>query len=183
MNFISRNMLFKMFMSNASSFMNMLIFTFLFVIIFYFWFKLITVENMVLILSDKLKKQNINKNIVNDNNIPNANSFNIEDMIMKNVFCCSGDDNNNCCKLNLEPEVSFENNDEPEISKIEVFDLKKEENIEQDSEAKSEISNNIPSKKNLSKLNLEGLKDKCSSLNLSADGTKAQLIERILNMS
>ena len=63
---------------------------------------------------------------------------------------------------------------EPPIIKNEVFDLKKDEN---DNVSVSSCTN----KKKLAKLNLDGLKQKCTELNLQTDGTKNELIERILN--
>ena len=176
-------MLFKM-MTNTSTMINLFIFLFLSAVIFYFWFKLITLENMVFILTEKLKKNtpSVQQPI---RNMPlkqeDQNSFNLEDMIMKEVFCCPS---NESCKINLQPNVEFideEIKDEPEKPKVEIFDLKKEE-VEVEVDTKSEISNinALPSKKSLLKLNLDGLKDKCSSLNLSTEGTKAQLIDRIL---
>ena len=61
--------------------------------------------------------------------------------------------------------------------KEEIFDLKKEV-INDDKE--SVISSNNLNKKKLLKWNLDKLKEKCEQLDLPTDGTKAQLIERIL---
>ena len=58
-----------------------------------------------------------------------------------------------------------------------IFDLKKE--VIMDDKESVLSTNNLPKKK-LLKLNLDRLKEKCTELSLPTEGTKAQLIERIL---
>ena len=58
-----------------------------------------------------------------------------------------------------------------------VFDLKKEIIVD---DKESIVSENNFTKKKLQKLNLDKLKDKCEELNISHDGTKSQIIDRIM---
>ena len=171
---------------------------FIFFLILYLWFKIISLESNVFLLEQKLKKDNNeNKNSCTFDkcNIPmpppqmpphmnmnpeNFNSFNMDDMIMNEVFNYS--DKPPHIKLPVAEHVHIkieESSDdnievEPPIIKNEVFDLKKDEN---DNVSVSGGTN----KKKLAKLNLDGLKQKCTELNLQTDGTKNELIERILN--
>lgn len=72
-----------------------------------------------------------------------------------------------------------DNNDTSEKKEV-IFDLKKEV-INDDKE--SIISSNALTKKKLQKLNLDKLKEKCVELAISQDGSKAQLIDRIMESS
>jgi len=76
-----------------------------------------------------------------------------------------------------EPVINVDS-DIIEIEEIKepIFDLKKEV-ITDDKE--SIISSNL-TKKKLQKLNLDKLKEKCLELELNPEGTKTQLIDRIL---
>ena len=62
--------------------------------------------------------------------------------------------------------------------KEEVFDLKKDVMNTDDNQSIISSSNN---RKKLQKLNLEKLKEKCQELELSQEGTKANLIDRIMD--
>lgn len=64
--------------------------------------------------------------------------------------------------------------------KDEIFDLKKDE--EEDKHSIMSSNKDTLTKKNLSKLNVEKLKEKCVELNISSDGSKNQLIEKILSV-
>jgi len=169
---------------------------FIFFLILYLWFKIISLESNVFLLEQKLKKDNNAAASCSFDkcNIPmqptqqmpppmppHMNSFNMDDMIMNEVF-------NYCEKpphiklpvaehVHIKIEESTDDNIElePTIIKNEVFDLKKDEN---DNVSVSSGTN----KKKLAKLNLDGLKQKCTELNLQTDGTKNELIERILNV-
>jgi hypothetical protein len=70
--------------------------------------------------------------------------------------------------------------DEKPINK-EIFDLKKE--IIEDSA--SVISSHVPSsdttRKSLMKLSLEKIKAKCEERKLTCDGSKSQLVDKIIN--
>jgi hypothetical protein len=135
---------------------------------------------------------------VNDNDNDNDNSnvkvnvndtFNDNDNIKVNV------NNSKINKAKIvsqqEQEIIIENaididnilndvcNDNPEKKEV-VFDLKKEV-INDDKE--SIISTNGLTKKKLQKLNLDKLKEKCIELLVSPEGSKAQLIDKIIESS
>jgi hypothetical protein len=85
--------------------------------------------------------------------------------------------NNNPIELPIAEHVKIEEADvepEPEIENKVIFDLKKEDVVDN-------VSTVSLTKKKLSKLNLDSLKQKCTELNLQTEGTKNELIERILN--
>ncbi len=70
---------------------------------------------------------------------------------------------------------------EKEIQKEPLKEVQKEPEREQPDETESISSNiNVMNKKKLQKLNLDKLKEKCMELGLSVEGTKAQLIDRLL---
>lgn len=185
------------FLKNCN-FINLIPQIFIFFLILYLWFKIIALESNVFLLEQKLKKDNnINSPTscsFNKCNIPmpppppphinmnpeNFNSFNMDDMIMNEVFNYPHKTPN--IKLPVAEHVhikieesSDDNNADPEPPiKNEVFDLKKDDNDN------ISVSSGI-NKKKLSKLNLDGLKQKCTELNLQTDGTKSELIDRIIN--
>jgi len=186
---------------NNSFLIYIMTYTFIFISLFYIWFKLINIENDINELYQK-----VNKIFMNPCQLPrfnnskiNNNNFNVDDLIMKDVFNCCGE---NPCKIKIPKtnniiideeividkstnnEITDEITNEitDEITDIkntnEIFDLKKND-IENDKE--SDISTKTSTKKKLQKLNLDSLKEKCINLNLSNEGTKADLIDRILN--
>ena len=61
---------------------------------------------------------------------------------------------------------------------IEIFDLNKE-----DEKSVSDINTSVLTKSKLSKLSLDKLKNKCIEFNLDSEGSKNQLIERLLSQS
>jgi hypothetical protein len=113
-------------------------------------------------------------------------TINISEMMMNEVF-------NNTINSVIEPvkkEVDIidideiigevkEKEEEVSSSSNIVFDLKKEI-INNDTESVVSSSTNQMTKKQLQKLNVDKLKEKCNELELSTEGSKAQLIDRIL---
>jgi hypothetical protein len=122
-------------------------------------------------------------------------AYNLTEIIMNEVF--NNENKKNCsngkCKVVVEPEINeidldaimkteVINTQETSVKTSDeqstvIFDLKKEVVM---NDAESVVSGGGQlTKKRLLKLNLDKLKEKCVELNLSTDGTKAQLIERI----
>lgn len=178
------------------NFFNIIFKIIFFLIILYLWFKVISIETTVFILEQKLKKDNnINNSscvsgvcsVPTNNNYESFNTFPMDDMIMKEVFsyCEQPEETtHNNIKLPVAEHVKIvieDNNDQimqkdDEIKKNNIFDLKKED-LDNTS-----VNSNITKKKNkLNKLNLEALKQKCIELNLESEGSKNELIDRILN--
>lgn len=164
-------------------------------ILTYVIYKIFIIDNDLFILNDKLNK--IEMEIGNPSPLKSTSdrnhAFNLTDIIMNEVFnnnekqektYCS----DNKCKIkkpdvneidideviNIEtvnPITTSLNTEEP------IFDLKKEV-MNNDNE--SIISGEIQmTKKKLMKLSLDKLKEKCNDLNLSSEGTKAQIVDRI----
>lgn len=136
---------------------------FLLCVIIYLVYKLFILENDVYIINEKLFNIECSQN--NHCVLPKKNEgIDMNEIIMTQIF----DD---------EPVINVDS-DIIEIEEIKepIFDLKKEV-ITDDKE--SIISSNL-TKKKLQKLNLDKLKEKCLELELNPEGTKSQLIDRIL---
>jgi len=136
---------------------------FLLCVIIYLVYKLFILENDVYIINEKLFNIECSQNnhcIMSKKN----DGIDMNEIIMTQIF----DD---------EPVINVDS-DIIEIEEIKepIFDLKKEV-ITDDKE--SIISSNL-TKKKLQKLNLDKLKEKCLELELNTEGTKSQLIDRIL---
>ena len=175
----------------------------------YLIYKLFIVENDLFIVNEKIGKielefsnPNGNYSSVNTTNNTKEN-FNLTDIIMNEVFNTSSNKNKQCsngvctmaskidessCTSASTIDIDIDNiidkevvteTEEGEKEKKVVFDLKKEIIVD---DKESVISENN-TKRKLQKLNLDKLKEKCVELNLSSEGTKAQLIDKILQES
>lgn len=114
-------------------------------------------------------------------------TINLSEMMMNEVF-------NNTMNSVIEPvkkevdiidideiigDIKDNEKDTVETESKVIFDLKKEI-INNDTESVVSSSTNQLTKKQLQKLNVDKLKEKCNELELSTEGTKSQLIDRIL---
>ena len=165
----------------------------------YIVYKIFIIENDLFLVNEKINKieleYNHPSNVIKGTPISQdkSNSFNLTEIIMNEVFNSNEKKHdkvctNNKCSLNNEPSVIDIDNiegiegmdvieEKPIIPEV-VFDLKKEI-ITNDSESIISGGTNQNLKKKLQKLNLDKLKEKCTERNLSTEGTKAQLIDRI----
>lgn len=144
-------------------------------IIMYVVYKIFILENDIYILNDRINKIEVEYGMSSVNNQPTRSNIiypptsqeiDMSEMIMNEIF-------ND--KIDI---IDIDKMEDPPVKEEEViFDLKKEV-INDDKE--SVISSNNLNKKKLLKWNLDKLKEKCDQLDLPTDGTKAQLIERIL---
>jgi len=144
-------------------------------IILYLIYKMFILENDVYLLNEKIYKLECNggqcqipKNKINNDEI------NMNEIIMSQIF-----DNDDEEQPIINKDIDIINIEDllPEQTSIEpIFDLKKETVMD---DKESIISSNNLTKKKLSKLNLDKLKEKCVELELNSEGTKAQLIDRI----
>lgn len=141
----------------------------------YLVYKIFVLENDVYILNDRINRIEVEYGMSSVGNKPQSNiiypqnteEIDMSDILMNEIF----NDKIDIIDIDkMEEEV-------PEKEQEVIFDLKKEV-INDDKE--SVISSNTLTKKKLLKLNLDKLKEKCEQLELSTDGTKAQLIDRIL---
>ena len=170
---------------NKSIFIYLLILAIFVLVCSYFWRKVWNMEINSKIMVRKisnLKKENSELQYVLSNMSGKEESFmENADNIMNTIFAvdiidnkekeCQGDK----CSIEEIPEKLEEN---IEVKEDIVVDITKE--IEQESVISEQISGEYTRKK-LSKMNLDKLKEICTSLNLPLEGTKNILIERILS--
>jgi hypothetical protein len=166
----------------------------------YLIYKLFIIENDLFIVNEKLNKIELEfnhpSNLIkgSDVNHEKQNSFNLTEIIMNEVFntndkrqektCLNNkchlneEDDNRNNSIDIDVDIINEVIEEKPIEKEVIFDLKKDV-ITNDNESiiSGGVSQNM--KKKLLKLNLDKLKEKCQERNLSVEGTKAQLIDRI----
>jgi len=135
-----------------------------------------------IIMNEVFNNKNINNSDINTNNfdINNDNDDNYDnydnDDINNNKDNNDKDDNKNKNEITIEDIIKEK---EEESNNKVIFDLKKEI-ITNDNE--SIISNGTQiTKKKLQKMNLDKLKEKCNELELSTEGNKAQIIDRIMD--
>ena len=187
-------LLFKLF-----SFNNIIFYITYFILILFLLFlgyKYIYLEQSIYLITNKLNKIEIELNNPSLKSSLNKNNDNmrVADIIMNEIF------NDNYCDVNGSCSISHNTNANAnananantntntntnanantteiiEETPIEIFDLKKETE-----DKESVISSHTDTKKSLMKLNLEKLKAKCEDKHLATDGTKQQLVERLLN--
>ena len=165
--------------NNLSTLINYIVLFVILLILTYVIYKIFIIENDVYIINEKINHIEMDITSIPPSNkeYPNKEMFEMADFTM-----------NKCFNEELMPtSIDIDNekiedfteiiNQEP--PKSEIFDLKKEV-IKVEDETSSIVSTNNINKKKLLKLNLEKLKEKCVELKLSSDGTKAQLIDRIM---
>lgn len=199
-------MIFKM-LSNMNSVFNHIFMFFILLVVIYLIYKIFLLETEVFLLNEKMNKieldLNNNDTTINTCKITNTtNTVNLteEDMkvseyIMNEIF---NEDDKNIVELDIEKEEVFdlkkevlkknpEKEPQKELLKEPLKELQKELQKEPEREHPDETESissnvNVMNKKKLQKLNLDKLKEKCMELGLSVEGTKAQLIDRILEI-
>lgn len=146
-------------------------------VILYLIYKIFILENDVYILHEKFYKLECNGQQcpISKNKITNE-EMNMNEIIMSQIF---DDEDNEEPIINKDIDIINIEDLLPEKEMISepIFDLKKETVMD---DKESIMSSNNLTKKKLSKLNLDKLKEKCVELELNTEGTKAQLIDRIL---
>lgn len=164
---------------NLNNFIYYIFALFSFALLVYLVYKLFILENDMYIINDKINKIEVEfgfNNKINPSNI-NPEEINFNEILMNNIFNDTNDINDKEVDILDIDKIDIINNDTEVIITEPIFDLKKEI-ITDDKE--SVMSSNNLTKKKLQKLNLDKLKEKCEELELSSEGTKAQLIDRIL---
>jgi hypothetical protein len=146
----------------------------LLLLIIYLIYKIFLVENDVFILNERLSKIEVqfNQPITIEKTNLNKEEIEIANNFMSEIF--TNQDEEEPSSIDIDEIIK---NDEKPVVKEEIFDLKKDVMTTDDSQSVISSSNN---KKKLQKLNLDKLKEKCQELGLSQEGTKANLIDRIL---
>ena len=153
---------------NFNNFLAYFVALFIICLLIYVIYKVFILENDLYILNDKVNKMEIeycggvsNEKPLKYNQDEHSKQLDMNEIIMNNIFNDNINNNSNITEMDIIDIDKIElKEDEPEITEATepIFDLKKE----------------------VLKLNLDRLKDKCTEQGLSTDGTKAQLIERIL---
>ena len=189
-------LLFKLF-----SFNNIIFYITYFILILFLLFlgyKYIYLEQSIYLITNKLNKIEIELNNPSLKSSLNKNNDNmrVADIIMNEIFNDNYCDVNGSCSISHNTNANTNTNTNTntnananthananantteiiEETPIEIFDLKKETE-----DKESVISSHTDTKKSLMKLNLEKLKAKCEDKHLATDGTKQQLVERLLN--
>jgi len=196
-------MIFKL-LSNINYFIYLICIFIILLLLTYLIYKLFIIENDIYIINEKLNKIELefgHPDSIKSNTLSNDNkNFNLTEIIMNEVFnsdkrCEKSVCHNNSCIINpihneetnsididniIKNDIITEIQDDVKIENKEneiIFDLKKELlNTDNESVNSGEIQ---ITRKKLHKLNLDKLKEKCINLNLSTEGTKSQLIDRI----
>jgi hypothetical protein len=182
-------LIFKIFSLN--NIINYFSYFILIIIIFFLFYKYLYLEQSFYVLSTRLNRLEIDNNNPSIYSPPTSSTMTSAEIIMNEIFNDCSSDNSCCvdgtCKLNTtqqqqptSPKVVI--NDEVQIIN-EIFDLKKETD-----DKESVISASIgasgggghATKKALMKLSLDKLKSQCQERNLSTEGTKNQLADRII---
>lgn len=191
-------------------YMNLFILALLIFLVFFLWRKLTILEGNFFILEKRvnlIKKENressVAKNLERSNVVMNEIfSDCVSPEICKKMGTCAfsvSDKRNDAVTIvttdiNVpdkdDVQISFDTDDidkkiEEAIDPVDIINaIEKKPEIEHDNVSiTSDMTFNTDDKytnKKLSKMNLDKLKDICIQLNLSSDGTKAQLISRIL---
>lgn len=162
------------YLTNMNNLIQYIIMFLILLLIIYLIYKIFILDTDVYILNERLSKielqfnkpKSIEKTNFNNEEIDIANN------IMNEIFI-----NQNEEPSSIDIDEIIKKDDNPPV-KEEIFDLKKDVINADDNQSILSSSNN---KKKLQKLNLEKLKEKCNELGLSQEGTKANLIDRILD--
>ena len=191
-------MLFKL-LSNINYIFYFICIAFVLLILTYIIYKMFLLEADIYLLVEKINKIELEFNYNNTNSKStscsshnkNNCSMKLSDIIMNEVF--------NPYQTNIKKnkdDIDKEIVNEKDVDVIDIdeiigdikenepdnkiiFDLKKETVLNNDNESVISSSNKI-TKKKLQKLNLDKLKEKCVELDISSEGTKPQLIDKIL---
>jgi hypothetical protein len=162
----------------------------MFIIIFFLSYKYLYLEQSLFVLSNRLNRLEIDSNNPSIYSPPTSSTMTSAEIIMNEIFteCTDTNCNSDTCRINsasnntpTSPKVVI--NDEVQIIN-EIFDLKKDT---EDKESVISASNGAvgsggghATKKALMKLTLDKLKAQCEERNLSTDGSKNQLADRII---
>jgi hypothetical protein len=144
-------------------------------LIIYLIYKIFILETDVYILNERLSKieLQLNKPISIEKNNYSNEEINVASNFMNEIF--SNQEEEEPSSIDIDEIIKKDDNSPV---KEEVFDLKKDVMNTDDNQSIISSSNN---RKKLQKLNLEKLKEKCQELELSNEGTKANLIDRIMD--
>ena len=160
------------YLTNMNNLVQYIIMFLILLLIIYLIYKIYLVENDVYILNERLSKIELYKqpNHLEKSELENE-EIEIATNFMNEIF------SNQEEPSSIDIDEILKEDEKPDI-KEEVFDLKKDVMTMEDNQS---IISSSTNKKKLQKLNLDKLKEKCLELGISSEGTKANLIDRILD--
>jgi len=163
------------YLTNMNNLIQYIIMFLILLLIIYLIYKIFILETDVYILNERLSKieLQLNKPISIEKNNYSNEEINVASNFMNEIF--SNQEEEEPSSIDIDEIIKKDDN--PPV-KEEVFDLKKDVINTDDNQSIISSSNN---RKKLQKLNLEKLKEKCQELELSNEGTKANLIDRIMD--
>ena len=163
------------YLTNMNNLIQYIIMFLILLLIIYLIYKIFILETDVYILNERLSKieLQLNKPISIEKNNYSNEEINVASNFMNEIF--SNQEEEEPSSIDIDEIIKKDDNSPV---KEEVFDLKKDVMNTDDNQSIISSSNN---RKKLQKLNLEKLKEKCQELELSNEGTKANLIDRIMD--
>ena len=175
-------------LNNISTLINYIVLFIILLILTYIIYKIFIIDNDIYIINEKINQIEMDMTTIpssSSHELPKKQMYEMADLCMNKCFVeelapTSIDiDINHIPKKNLNDNIEDFTTIIDEKPPKEIFDLKKEI-VKVEDDTSSIVSTNNLNKKKLLKLNLEKLKDKCMEMKLSTEGTKAQLIDRIM---
>jgi hypothetical protein len=183
-------------LSNVNNLINYFVIFIVLLLVTYAIYKIIVIEGDIYLINERINRiemECISKENQNQiDGIMNADDYNVANIIMNEIFTqppqpiiekttmkvCKKDE---ATSIDLDNIINNDNHDVRlnEDLKEEIFDLKKE--IIADDRESIVSSSLVMTKKKLQKMSLDKLKEKCLEMGLSNEGTKAQIIERIID--
>jgi len=162
------------YLTNMNNLIQYIIMFLILLLIIYLIYKIFILETDVYILNERLSKIELqfNKSVSIEKNTYDNEEINVASNFMNEIFSNQDEE-----PSSIDIDEIIKKDDNPPV-KEEVFDLKKDVMNIDDNHSIISSSNN---RKKLQKLNLEKLKEKCQELELSQEGTKANLIDRIMD--
>jgi hypothetical protein len=170
-------------LNNISTLVSYVVLFVVLLILSYVIYKIFIIENDIYIMNEKINQIEMEITTIPPSLSQSSKKevFEMADLCMNKIFkddkiaTAIDIDNNKIEDFTTIIDDEIVNTNQKE----EIFDLKKEVlNVED--ETSSIISSSNLNKKKLQKLNLEKLKEKCVELKIPAEGTKAQLIDKIM---
>ena len=173
-------------LNNISTLINYIVLFIILLILTYIIYKIFIIDNDIYIINEKINQIEMDITTIppsSSQELPKKQMFEMADLCMNKCFVeelsPTSIDIDNIPKKNLNDNIEDFTTIIDEKPPKEIFDLKKEI-VKVEDDTSSIVSTNNLNKKKLLKLNLEKLKDKCMEMKLSTEGTKAQLIDRIM---
>jgi len=186
-------------LSNVNNLINYFVIFIVLLLVTYAIYKIIVIEGDIYVINERLNRVEMEYMSKEDQQqlggIMDADDYNVANIIMNEIFTqppssqpiiekttvkvCKKDE---ATSIDLDNIINSHDNHDTRLNddfKEELFDLKKE--VIADDRESIVSSSVVMTKKKLQKMSVDKLKDKCMEMGLSNEGTKAQMIERIMD--